>query len=1236
MTFGTTQGPDGILRFGAVGLIQFDGERWLVDRTRGITGLRALDYGPDGRIWAGAFNEIGWYEKQPNSQLTYRSLRAHLPKQLADLDLVWHTFAEGAGAIFVTSNRVIHWDGTKIQYWDMPGARRLPAWRSRGVVYFSHKPTGIYAVRLNGPELIVPAEAIGSTGASFCEQIDGGFLAVTPAGLFRYSSGRSEPIAPAVSELLRHDILASALRLPDGRLAIGTNTNGLVLVRPDGTIDRIISEKNGPPFRSVYSLYLDRENALWLTSPSGVAHLALNAPTETFGQLSGLPEQPVDIIVRHKGKLVVASASGVFEFNPTEQRFQLIDPAGRYSKPVDLLSMTQGLIAADYGFIRIFNDWKPTELLSNGRDNYVVRPSVLEPTKVLAIADHAIMLLGSDSEPKTLVQNLTGYSASLAEDPQGRIWIGNFGQGTLLARPISTTAVEAIKAGAAFGLPDKIDGSVVAGSSNGTVLNFTAAGGWIKGPAAERFVPIENCPPRQVTGASIASDDGNIWIIYQGTETRLPCVARILIQGDRAIWEPHSVEGLEKIGSPRCIFAEAGPNHSTDLWIGGSIGMLRTRVSGDPIAPKPQAPLLKALARFDDSNELRPITQALPYSTRVISFEFAEPVYGLRPQLRLETKLDGVDRDWMPADASSRRELNALRDGLYTFRVRAVAETGVTSDETNFGFVINPPWWRTIAALTGGLLALAGASYGVFRWRIRRLRRRNAELEAKVTERTAQLAQASAAKSQFLANMSHDIRNPLNGIVGLALALEDTPLDSKQGELVSTLRECTFYLSTLIDDVLDFAAIEAGHLELHPELFAPAELLHSVETTMKTEAAHGGSTLCIDIDPLLAPAYFGDAGRIQQILVNFVSNALKYAGGPVTISAVFCAEAPELVEFSVADEGPGISADDQERLFQKFSRLNGARSSEVAGTGLGLASCRLLAERMGGSVGVLSESGQGACFFLRLPLEARAWAAAGRSPTTFSQRAVLLVEDLQYNIIAARAVLGKLGMTCDHACSGTEALKLFDAHRYDIVLLDRNLPDMDGTEVARRIRSHEADGRRVLLLAFTAYSTTEDRAQCLAAGMDAFVGKPLTPEKLRRVLNEAGRRQLIATAAPAVPKTAKGQVDLSLLEYISDGTGTGLVHQIELFIGALDEADRQLAAAAESLNLRRTADAAHGVLSHARLVGHTALGSASIKVEDLARVCDAKVFDSPLRSLRREISRLRKAMQRQLASAQPK
>ena len=235
-----------------------------------------------------------------------------------------------------------------------------------------------------------------------------------------------------------------------------------------------------------------------------------------------------------------------------------------------------------------------------------------------------------------------------------------------------------------------------------------------------------------------------------------------------------------------------------------------------------------------------------------------------------------------------------------------------------------------------------------------------------------------------------------------------------------------------------------------------------------------------------------------------MANALKYAGGPVRLSADVPAGSPGEIEFAVSDLGAGISEADQATLFSKFTRLPGAQRSEVPGSGLGLASCRLLADLMGGSVGVESRPGHGARFYLRLPMVA-ATVPAEPAHLSLANTSVLLVEDANYNAWAASAVLAKLGLACERARTGEEAVRLFTEKRYNLVLLDRNLPDMDGTEVARKIRALEADGPRAILLAVTAYCTPQDRALCLDAGMDAFVGKPLTPEKLvRKILIAAG------------------------------------------------------------------------------------------------------------------------------------
>jgi CheY-like chemotaxis protein len=368
--------------------------------------------------------------------------------------------------------------------------------------------------------------------------------------------------------------------------------------------------------------------------------------------------------------------------------------------------------------------------------------------------------------------------------------------------------------------------------------------------------------------------------------------------------------------------------------------------------------------------------------------------------------------------------------------------------------------------------------------------------------------------------------------------------------------------------------------------------------------------------------------------MNYVTNALKYAGGHIRLSATIPEGNPGEIEFAVSDEGEGISEVDQAALFTKFSRLASAERSEIPGSGLGLASCRLLADLMGGTVGVVSSPGEGARFYLRLPKLA---AATPTEPSKFSfdQTSVLLVEDTDYNAWAASAVLARLGLSCERACSGHDAIRLFAEHRYNLVLLDRNLPDMDGTEVARRIRALEADGPRAILLAVTAYCTPQARALCLDAGMDAFVGKPLTPEKLRKILIAAGRRLLTASSIHVSPETPPAAVDVSLLDYMSDGTELGLEKQVACFLAALADGENRLTKAYQARDFDALAYAAHYLLSHAKLVGSAALQEATVNLERAARVQDRAAFVGLLHRVHREIRALMEAMRRDRREEQP-
>jgi len=440
-----------------------------------------------------------------------------------------------------------------------------------------------------------------------------------------------------------------------------------------------------------------------------------------------------------------------------------------------------------------------------------------------------------------------------------------------------------------------------------------------------------------------------------------------------------------------------------------------------------------------------------------------------------------------------------------------------------------------------------------------------------------------------VANISHEIRNPLNAVVGLSIALERTNMGPEQRTYVEALRGCADYLASLIDEVLDFAKIEAGKVELHPEPCSPRQVLASVAATLQTEVAATGASFEISLDgvPELIVA---DPARLRQILINYASNALKYAGGHVLLSATIPADQPGELEFSVKDNGPGLDEAEKNLLFTKFNRLGASKG--VKGTGLGLAVCKRLADLMGGSVGIESSQGNGAKFFVRLPL-VLASAAHDMIASTFSFNRVLLVEDTDYNAYANSAILANLGITvAERARTGVEAIDLFSRNRYDLVLLDRNLPDMDGTNVARRLREIERKSPPALIIAVTAYSTVEDRRACLEAGMDGFVAKPLSPEKLRQALLSIG------TGAPTAPSahlasSPPGRYNYWILKYLANNEPAGLKAQIARYSATLKEFLDSLQTAAGARKWREMGSIAHQILAHARMVEANDLAEAA-------------------------------------------
>lgn len=537
--------------------------------------------------------------------------------------------------------------------------------------------------------------------------------------------------------------------------------------------------------------------------------------------------------------------------------------------------------------------------------------------------------------------------------------------------------------------------------------------------------------------------------------------------------------------------------------------------------------------------------------------------------------------------------------------------------------------WNLDTALAIGTVALSMVVNRIYLHQqkvlIRELEDANLNLDAAKNEAET----ASKQKSEFLAHMSHEIRTPMNGLVGLIDWVLETDLKPRQREALETVSTASRQLVSVVSDILDFSKIESGHFDSIKSEFQLRPFVEESVRTFEALARKKGLALSLNPLPVLVNSLFGDALHVRQVLNNLINNAIKFTErGSIDIQVSFeSGDANRAtLKFEVIDTGVGIREDLLSQLFRPFSQLDPSMTRRYGGTGLGLSICRTLVSKMGGDIGVLSRHGQGSTFWFTVPVEVLESKGADDQLVTRSKLdrrhaellglSVLVAEDNPINRKVATTLLEGLGCTVHTVSNGREAVTWLSDHSVDTVLMDCQMPELDGFQATRLIRD-ELGLHSLPIIAMTAFSVEDEKEKCLSAGMNDFIGKPVDSKSLIGALSRYAKQTIDPKAFDRIR------------EMTTEDDGESLVQNvIQIF---LDTAPARVQSALESLSANNWVGVfqeAHTLKTSAEYVGAKRLADLCRSLEEQAKRGEAKSVASSLAELKNEFQSVLSELER--------